>query len=331
MAITFRQLRHFVVLAEELHFGKAAKRLNISQPPLSASLKQLEQDLGYELMARTRKSVQLTPAGRVFAEQAYQILEQLNAATAMGREVASGSAGSVSVGFVPSMLFRGLPALLRRFEEMHPQIALTLCEKNTAHQIADIQRHKVDVGLIHSVPLPKTLVEHYMGAEGLVCCVHRAHRLAGLRRIDLGRLASEKVIVFSREFAPHYHDKIVALLKGSDIEPFTGYDVQHWLTVIALVSQGLGVSLVPRSLALAGIGDVTFVDIAARNAEHAVSLVWHKNASNEATAFFVEFARSHGLFTGAARATPATYAARTETAAITAVPKDIAAGRKRPY
>lgn len=301
MAITFRQLQHFIVLAEELHFGKAAKRLNISQPPLSASLKQLEQALGYELMTRTRTLVQLTPAGAVFAEQARRILEQLNAATAMGLDVARGSAGSVSVGFVPSMLFRGLPALLRRFEEAHPQIALTLCEKNTAHQIADIQRHKVDVGFIHSVPLPGSLVGHPLGAERLVCCVHRAHRLAGLRRIDLRRLANEKVIVFSREFAPHYHDKIVALLKASDIEPFLGYDVQHWLTVIALVSQGLGVSLVPRSLALTGIGDVSFVDIAARNAEHTVSLVWQKDASNEATALFVEFARSHGLLTGAGR------------------------------
>ncbi|MGD9801997.1 MAG: LysR substrate-binding domain-containing protein [Hyphomicrobiaceae bacterium] len=296
MAITFRQLRHFVVLAEHMHFGKAAQALNISQPPLSASLKQLEQALGYDLMARSRKSVRLTAAGAVFAEQARQILEQLNTATAMGRDVALGSAGSVSVGFVPSMLFRGLPALLRRFEETHPQITLTLCEKNTAHQIADMQRHKIDVGFIHAVPLPEMLVEHRLGGEALVCCVHRAHRLAGLRRIELRKLANEKVIVFSREFAPQYHDKIVALLKASDIEPFLGYDVQHWLTVVALVSQGLGVSLVPRSLALAGLGDVSFVDVVARNAQHDVSLVWHQAGTNEATAFFVEFARRFGMF-----------------------------------
>jgi DNA-binding transcriptional LysR family regulator len=304
MAITFRQLEHFVVLAEQLHFGKAAKLLNISQPPLSASLKQLEQALGYELMTRTRKSVQLTPAGSVFAEQARRILEQLNAATALGREVASGSAGSISVGFVPSMLFRGLPALLRRFEETHPRIALTLCEKNTAHQIADIQRHKVDVGFIHSVPLPDVLSEQRMGSEGLVCCLHRAHRLAGLRRIELARLVNEKVIVFSREFAPHYHDRIVALLRASGIEPFLGYDVQHWLTVLALVSQGLGVSLVPRSLAQTGLGDVSFVDIVARNAEHGVSLVWHTHGTNEATAVFVAFARSYGLLANAGRTSP---------------------------
>ncbi|MGE0766822.1 MAG: LysR family transcriptional regulator [Hyphomicrobiaceae bacterium] len=299
MAITFRQLRQFVVLAEELHFGKAAKRLNVSQPPLSAGLKQLEQDLGYALMMRTRKSVELTPAGRVFAEQARQILDQLVTATAMAREIAAGSRGAVSVGFVPSMLFRGLPALLRRFEATHPQIALTLCEKNTAQQITEIQRHKVDAGFIHSVPLPERLVEHRMGTEGLVCCVHRSHRLAGLRRIELGRLANERVIVFSREFAPNYHDRIVAVLKASDIEPFLGFDVQHWLTVIALVSQGLGVALVPRSLALTGLGDVSFIDIVARSIEQAVSLVWHKDAGNDATALFVEFARNFGLLANA--------------------------------
>lgn len=304
MAITFRQLRHFVILAEETHFGRAAKRLNISQPPLSASLKQLEQSLGYALMVRTRTLVELTPAGRVFAEEARQILAKLDTATLLGREVAVGAAGAVSVGFVPSMLFRGLPTLLRRFEEAHPHITLTLCEKNTSHQIEDIHRHKVDVGFIHSVPLPQGLAEHRMGAEGLVCCVHRAHRLAGLRRIELGRLANEKVIVFSRQFAPNYHDKIVALLKASDIEPFLGYDIQHWLTVIALVSQGLGVSLVPRSLALAGIGDVSFVDVVPRHAESAVSLVWHEETRNEATALFVTFAHGHGLLTATGRGMP---------------------------
>lgn len=302
MAITFRQLQQFLVLAEELHFGKAAKRLAISQPPLSASLKQLEQTLGYALMIRTKKSVHLTPAGAVFAGQVRRILEELGAATAMARQVAFGMAGAVSVGFVPAMLFRGLPAVLRRFEEAHPRVQLTLCERNTAHQIADVLAHRVDVGFIHSVPLPDQLDEHRMAPEGLACCVPRTHRLAGRSRIDLKALAGEKVILFSRAFAPYYHDKIVALLKASDIEPFLGYDVQHWLTVVALVSQGLGVSLVPRSLALAGLGDVSFVDVAARNAQHTVSLVWHREAGNEATALFVEFVRTVGLSPQADRA-----------------------------
>ncbi|MFV0297583.1 MAG: LysR family transcriptional regulator [Hyphomicrobiaceae bacterium] len=299
MAITFRQLRHFVVLADELHFGRAARVLNISQPPLSVSLKQLEQSLGYDLMTRSRKAVRLTPAGAVFAEQARRILNQLNAATAMGRDVALGIAGSVSVGFVPSMLFRGLPELLRRFEQVHPQVSLTLFEKNTAHQIADIQRHKVDVGFIHAVPLPDHLDEHRMGNEALVCCLPRGHPLAHRRRIELAQLTREKVIVFSREFAPHYHDKIVAVLKSAGVEPFLGFDVQHWLTVVALVSQGLGVSLVPQALVQAGLGEVTFVEIAARYAPHAVSIVWHRQATNEATGLFVEFARQYGLFAGA--------------------------------
>ncbi len=291
MAITFRQLQYFVVLSEELHFGKAAKRLAISQPPLSASLKQLEQTLGYPLMVRTKKSVQLTPAGTVFAAQARRILEQLGAATAMARQVAFGTAGTISVGFVPSMLFRGLPALLRRFEEAYPDVTLTLCERNTAHQIAEVLGHRVDVGFIHSVPLPDGLDEYRMEPERLVCCVPRSHRLAGRSRIDVKTLAGEKVILFSRAFAPQYHDRIVAILKASGIEPFLGYDVQHWLTVLALVSQGLGVSLVPRSLALTGLGDVSFLDISARDAEHTVSLVWHRDATNEVTALFVDFVR----------------------------------------
>ncbi|MGD9863537.1 MAG: LysR family transcriptional regulator [Pseudodonghicola sp.] len=274
MAVTFRQLKQFLVLSQELHFGRAAERLNISQPPLSASLRQLEANLGARLMERNSKGVRLTPAGTIFAEQAARILGQLDSAMAIATETAKGTAGELSVGFVPSMLFRDLPAKLKAFQNRHPRVDLILHEMNTTRQIESLLEHKIDVGFIHAVPLPEGLAHQILETERLVACVPRWHRLASKSRIRIGELAGERVMVFSRGFAAQYHDKITALLRASNLEPDTSFHIQHWFTVVALVKQGMGVSLVPASLSSSVFSDVAFVEIEERQAEHDVVFVW---------------------------------------------------------
>lgn len=274
MAVTFRQLKQFLVLSQELHFGRAAKKLNISQPPLSASLRQLEEHLGFRLMERSSKFVRLTPAGTIFAEQAARILGQLDSAMMMAAETAKGAAGELGVGFVPSMLFRNLPAKLKTFQNSHPRVDLILHEMNTTRQIESLLEHKIDVGFVHAVPFPDGLAYRILETERLVACLPRWHRLSTKSRIRISELAGERMIVFSRGFAAQYHDKITALLRASNIEPDNSYHIQHWFTVVALVKQGMGVSLVPNSLGSSVFSDVAFVEIEERQAEHDVALVW---------------------------------------------------------
>lgn len=295
MAITFRQLQQFLVLSKELHFGRAAKRLNISQPPLSTSLKQLEANLGFTLLHRGKKAVRLTPAGAVFAEHCARILGQLDAARALAEQQAKGAAGTLGVSFVPSMLFRNLPRTLRHFEEAYPTASLDLHEMNTNRQIENLLQGKVDVGFIHAVPLPPELQCHSLETERLVCCVPRHHRLAGRSRISISEMAGEKVIVFSREFAAHYHDRIVGLLRAADVEPHAPYRVQHWLTVVALVAQGMGISLVPRSLSRSAIGDVIYIEIEEPKAEHEVQMIWQTGTGNDLTDTFSRYVKNQGL------------------------------------
>lgn len=294
MAITFRQLRYFLALAEELHFGRAAEKLHISQPPLSASLKQLEQSLGFPLMERSNRMVRLTPAGVVFADHARRILGQLTAAEAIAAQTAKGVAGKVTVAFVPSMLFRRLPRALKAFQETHPDIELILQEMNTTRQIDGILGRQVDVGFVHAVPLPDEIAQHTLETERLMCCVPRDHRLAGRSRVRLSDLAGERVLVFSREFAAHFHDRIAGLLRAAGIEPYPHYRIQHWFTVVALVGQGMGVSLVPKSLSNSAFSNVTYIEIEEREAEHQVSLIWHDAAPAEAARVFVQFIVSGG-------------------------------------
>ncbi|WP_102226583.1 LysR family transcriptional regulator [Acidimangrovimonas sediminis] len=294
MAITFRQLRYFLALAEELHFGRAAERLHISQPPLSASLKQLEGEVGVALMERSNRMVRLTPAGAVFAEHARRILGQLGRAEASAVQAARGGGGRVVVAFVPSMLFRRLPPLLQSFAEAHPGVDLVLHEMNTTRQIEAIGRMQADVGFIHGVPLPEGIAHHPLETERLVCCLPQGHRLAGRSRVRLSELAGERLLVFSREFAAHYHDRIAGLLQSAGLTPDPDFRIQHWFTVVALVGQGMGVSLVPRSLAGAAFANVAYVEIEEEAAEHEVALIWREEGQSAAARAFVRFVIAGG-------------------------------------
>lgn len=292
MSVTFRQLKQFIVLSEELHFGRAAKRLNITQPPLSTGLKQLETSLGFRLMDRSKKSVRLTPAGAAFAGQAIKILDQLSSAQAHGLQIAHGSRGKISVGFVPSMLLRNLPNLLRSFELSYPGTELELHETNTNRQLNEILGHKIDVGFLHAAPVPEGVECKPVLKERLVCCVNRNHRLSGRGRIEIRDLTGERVLLFHRDYAEHYYDRIEGLLRGYGVQVHTGYALRNWAGIIALIAQELGVALVPHSLGSSVFSGVTFLELEERTAEHTLYLAWSKNSQNPVTKSFLSFVES---------------------------------------
>ena len=292
MAITFRQLEYFLALSEELHFGNAARKLNISQPPLSASLKQLEEHLGFALMVRTNRSVRLTAAGAVFARHAARLLAQLSQAEVIAAQTAQGTTGRIGVAFVPSMLFRNLPSTLRQFQEAYPKVELVLHEMNTAGQVDRLVRHDLDVGFIHGVPLPDAVEEHLLETERLVCCLPRGHRLSGRSQITLDQLAGERFLVFAREYAESNFDRIADLLAAHGLEPYTAYKLRNWFTVVTLVSQELGVAVVPASLARMNFGNVTYVEIQGQKAAHRISMICHRESGNEVVREFIRFVKS---------------------------------------
>lgn len=292
MAISLRQLRHFLVLAEELHFGRAAERLHISQPPLSASLRNLEQELGTQLMERGGKSARLTPAGAVFADRASRILNQLDAAKEAATLASLGATGSVAIGFVPSMILRNLPRLLTEFEQSHPDIRLRIEEMNTSSQIERLRAQDIDLGFIHTVPPPDGMAALELEQERFVACLPRGHRLAGRSRIALGELAGERALVFSRDYAAHYHDRIVGLLRAAHVEPHLDFGIRNWFTVLALVAQRMGVALVPSSLARWETGDVVFLEVREAEAQHGVAVVWREGELSASARFLLAAART---------------------------------------
>lgn len=293
IGITFRQLRYFLTLSEHLHFGRAAQALHISQPPLSASLKQLEDNLGFKLIDRTSKSVRLTPAGVIFAEHAARVMGQMKSAQEIATQIAQGLKGEITVGFVPSMLFRNLPKLLNAFEERYPSIKLNIEEMNSTTQIKHILNHKLDVGFVHASSFPEGISSTPIEIERLVCCIPNEHRFAKRNQISIADLRGDRMLVFARDFAPHYHDKIVALLRSGNIEPHLQFRIQHWFTILVLVKQGLGVSIVPRSLRNNDFVDVSYVDLKNSMAEHEVTLIRRAGTPSDTCKAFLRLTCEH--------------------------------------
>ncbi|HEY0202390.1 MAG TPA: LysR family transcriptional regulator, partial [Burkholderiaceae bacterium] len=169
----FRHLRYFLVLAEELHFGRAAQRLSISQPPLSLNIQQLEASVGTRLFARNSRGVQLTEAGTAFVPQARALLEQAGEAARHARDVGQGLAGRLHVGFVGAMLYRGLPQMLGRFQALHPDLRVELRELNSQAQLVELNHGQLDAGFVHSLRVPPHFAQRLVADEPLLCCVPR--------------------------------------------------------------------------------------------------------------------------------------------------------------
>ncbi|SAL00796.1 LysR family transcriptional regulator [Caballeronia ptereochthonis] len=246
-----KQLRYFVAVAEELHFGRAARRLFISQPALSFDIRRFEEQLGVKLLERSNKAVALTNAGHVLLGEARRLLQQADEVERVTTRSAHGLAGRLRIGFVNSMLYRGLPEAVQRFEADHPSVEIVLKEMNTAEQARALQQLHIDLGFAHWGHFPAEVETHVWSSEAFLCCLPVEHRLAKRRRIDLSQLSRDPFILFPRAVSPHYHDQIIATCVDAGFSPKIRHEARLWQTVVTMVEFGMGVALVPRALASA--------------------------------------------------------------------------------
>lgn len=243
-----RHLRYFVVLAEELHFGRAARRLAISQPPLSVAIRQLEDSVGARLFERNSKTVRLTAAGTALRASAHSLLRDAEDALTQARDVAQGISGHLRIGFVGAMLYRGLPQALKRFQAAHPAVRVTLAELNSGAQMAELLQDRMDVGFAHTRRVPSELQCRLLVSEPFVACLPAEHRLARKRRIAVADLREDAFVLFSQSASPDYHARILSICGDAGFWPEVRQEVRHWLAVVSLVSQGMGVALVPDAM-----------------------------------------------------------------------------------
>ncbi|MDM0116510.1 LysR substrate-binding domain-containing protein [Variovorax sp. J22R133] len=275
-----RHLRYFCVLAEELHFGRAARRLSISQPPLSVAIRQLEESVGARLFDRNSKEVRLTPAGSALLASARVLLRQAEDAALEARDVSHGSAGRLRVGFVGAMLYRGLPQALVSFQAAYPAVRVTLAELNSGQQIAELMHDRMDVGFVHTSRMPPELNQVLLLSEPFVACLPASHRLARRRTLGLASLRDEPFVLFSREASPDYHERILAICADAGFRPQVRHEVRHWLSVVSLVSQGMGVALVPSAMQHAALRGAVFRPLEEVVAGSDAYCVWRSGPDN---------------------------------------------------
>jgi DNA-binding transcriptional LysR family regulator len=246
-----RHLRYFVAVAEELHFSRAAARLNIAQPPLSRQIRDLERELGAELLERVKRRVQLTPAGRAFLPEARLTLTQAERARRTAQRAARGEIGRLRVGFVEAATFSGiLPDVLRFFRKHYPDVALELFELSSLQQAEALREGRIDVGLLHSPPpdAEQWLQVERILRDPLVAALPLGHRLARRARLTLRALAPEPLLLFPRQNGPALYDRIIAAYRAAGFSPSVVQEAAQMHTLAGLVAAGLGVALVPGSI-----------------------------------------------------------------------------------
>ncbi len=284
-------LRYFSVLAEELHFGRAADRLAITQPPLSSAIKALEDELGVRLLERDSKHVALTPAGAAFLAEVRVILERIDRASETVRAVAGGLRGRLDVGITGSMVYREVPSIVKRFAQRMPGIEVTLREMSTSEQLDALQHGQLHAGFINSATVPDSLSSLPLNADPLVCCLPADHPLATADKLELTQLAQERFVMFSRDVSPANHDNVVAAFSRAGIHPRMCHATRQWLTILALVAKGMGVSLVPACMANAVAAGVRFVPLSGPVTLVPALLAWPADQRMPALAAFVSVAQ----------------------------------------
>ncbi len=279
MDIDSRLLRYFVAVAEELSFSKAARRLHISQPPLSYAIKQLEEALQAQLLLRNSRQVSLTPAGRELYREAVFLLRRNADLYGLISRIDAGLQGQIKIGFVGSMLYRGLPEVLNQCQAEYPAVEHALLELNSAEQIELVARGGIDIGFIHHNPVPDNVSSAKLSVEPFAICVPETHRLATRTQANLAELADEAFIFFSRAFSPVYYETLLAMCLDAGFLPKVRYESRHWLSVASLVSQNMGVSLVPACLSRSGMSGIRFLSFPHRQ-KSVTSLIWSATPSS---------------------------------------------------
>ena len=314
-----RQLRYFVTVAEERHFGRAAARLSMTQPPLSQAIRALEETLGVELFARTKRSVELTAVGADLLPEVQRLLAAAEGLRPLAQSLARGEAGVLSLAFVSTADYGLLPLLLRDFGARHPRVRLELTEATSDVQVEELVAGRIDAGLVIA-PLPSRHAAQLswlpIAREPLVIAMstEMAQRLQGAANahgkgrgnavadphaewldapVSLRDLADAPLVIFPRRLAPGFYDIIMDCYGVAGLVPRIGQEAIQMQTIVSLVSAGMGVALVPQSLRNLRRTGVVYRPLSESVPAIETGLVWRTDEVSPVLAGFIEIVRAH--------------------------------------
>lgn len=284
-----RHLRYFVAVAEELHFGKAAARVGIAQPPFSQQIKSLEHEVGVPLLHRTKRSVELTPVGKVFLVEARKTLAQAEHALGSARRAARGEVGQLVAGFVSSAIFGRFASVFGLMRARYPGVNLVLQDMTSEEQLEAMRANELDVGLVRPpVAEVSSITLRVIGSEPLLVAMPERHVLAKLREISIPALASEPFLLVPRHLGPGYYDQVIGLCARAGFVPNIVQEARTMHTILSLVAGGMGISIVPASLLNFRREGLAYRPIKKPVPESDLAVMWRRDADSPVVNAFLE-------------------------------------------
>lgn len=269
-----RHLKCFAALAHDLHFGRAAQRLCVTQPALSFSIRQFEESLGMRLFERSSRHVRLTSAGHALLVNAEELLLQINKTSDFAKALAGGLAGHLEVGFGGTMLYRGLAEMVAGFWSTYPMIDLKLREMSSLEQLELLAAGELDAGFINDCAAPTRFEGIAICQEHFVACLPHSHRLARRKSIELAELAEEPFVMFTRAMSRPYYDYIIGLCADAGFRPRTRLEAAQLTSVAGFVAHQAGVAILPEAISRVGTPGVKFIRLKQSVAVPCAFFVW---------------------------------------------------------
>ncbi len=294
--IELRLWRQFVAVAEELHFGRAAVRLHMTQPPLTQAIAHLETLLGVRLFDRTKRSVQMTAAGEALLPQVLDLLARAQALPEQARAADAGELGRLRLAFVSTAGFSLLPAWVRAFREHNPRVQLELLEATGDMQLQAFERHDIDAGVILHSPgfAPPGLHSRLVAREPLVLALSEQHPLATKASLALDEVLTQPLVIFPRRILPSLYDAIFGMYHAAAQLPQVAQEAIQMQTIVNLVSAGLGVAWVPDSVRQFQRPGVVYRSVAGKKGRQVpvceTSLVWPEGVAPACVKRFLDCA-----------------------------------------
>ena len=287
------QLRCFVTVAEELHFGRAAARLNMTQPLLSRQIQVLEHIVEAELLERTSRSVRLTPAGRSFLPEARRILKLAESASQVARRIAMGKTGSIKIGFTAATAYEFLPVLIAACRAGLPEVDLSLKEMVSGDQLEALSSGQIDAGLVRP-PIARTeFASMRVASEPLLVAAPEGHPLTAAATVSPQDLDGQPFVMYSPYESRYFHDLLVTLFTRADVLPRYVQHLSQIHSILAMVRAGLGLAIVPEAAASLDFKGVALRPLRLRApAQVELFLVWQRAHENPLLPSLIEIART---------------------------------------
>jgi DNA-binding transcriptional LysR family regulator len=292
MNIELRHLRYFAAVARELSFSRAAEQLHIAQPPLSRQIRDLEDELGAQLLDRSSRPLRLTAAGRFFQVQAQQMLDRMAEVQGATARIAGGQRTWYGLGFVPSTLYGALPEVIRQFRQAQPAVELGLFEMTTVEQFDALKAGRIDIGFGRLNLEDDDVVSELVRNEPVVAALPVNHRFNRHKSLSLAKLATEPLLLYPAKPRPSYADQVLEMFHSRGLKPVVALETNEVQTAIGLVVAGLGYALVPQSVQALDRAGVIYVPLSDEGVTTPIMMNRRRNDDSELTTYLRAMVRA---------------------------------------